>query len=282
VNAPSHPRAFDLNGNAIDPLQCVVPIVRPCGHRQLRVVGTGFYLTRYGLLATAAHVVRDLAAGSELGPAHVFHPGPPGQVYMRRIVGASVIDDLDVAACFAENYAGTFPEQPLGNFRGCVSIEPPGAGVRMVSYAYPQNATLDFRDPEAQPLIRGDYYEGNVSALIDETEAAARRISGEYFPQRLRLPLIETSLAMQGGASGAPVCGPRGRIVGMFSRGFGADPPSYVVPIAQLLPLRVTLKHIPDISWEFQQIPEHRRGGQATIGELATWGHVSLMEAGQT
>ena len=47
-------------GRPIFPAGVVLPGLEEVGPGQLRVVGTGFYMTRYGLFATAKHVLEDL------------------------------------------------------------------------------------------------------------------------------------------------------------------------------------------------------------------------------
>ena len=62
----SRPAALRGDGQPIEPGDGVVPILQEVGLKRLKVVGTGFYITRYGLVATAKHVIEELKAPGEL------------------------------------------------------------------------------------------------------------------------------------------------------------------------------------------------------------------------
>jgi hypothetical protein len=260
----------------IDPQAGVVPILQHLGPRQLKVIGTGFYITRYGLFATAAHVLLELARGhhGKLAPAVIFHQLGNSQVCIRQIRTAFVSRTADAAIGYADNFMTKHPARPLENMRGKIVTRPPPTGARIVTYAYPENAVLDFRQPNVTPAVRSDYYEGDVLALVDDLEAARRSAAKEYVS--LPAPYLETSIDLRGGASGGPVCDPGAGIVGICAKSWelpaGEPPLSYVTGSAHLLDIEIELDCVPPQSWEFKKLPYGRK--RATVRELGEWGHM--------
>ena len=271
------PRALNADGQSINPRAGIVPIMQQLTPGRLKIIGTGFYLTRYGLFATAAHVFLELTVPDRqaLGVAVVCHPLSDGSVCMRQIRTAFVNESADVAIGYADNFMEKVPQQPLANMRGHLSAKVPKAGERVVSYAYPQNEVLDFTILENQPRIVSDFYEGEVIATVDLSEASRRREAGEYVA--LQVPFIETSIHLKGGASGSPVFN-QGKIVCIATKSWDLsndDPPlSYIAGIQHLLEVVVRLDSVPPNSWEQSVIPPRR--SHATVAELGGWGHLLL------
>lgn len=271
------PRAQNADGLAIDPRAAVIPIMQQLTPGRLRIIGTGFYLTRYGLFATAGHVLLELAVPNsrELGIAVVCHTLGGDSVCMRQIRTAFINEDADVAIGYADNFMEKVPQKLLMNMRGHMSARMPSLGTRLVTYTYPQNKVLDFTLPQNPPRIVSDYYEGEVLATVDATEATRRRDIAEYVP--LKVPFLESSIHLKGGASGSPVFA-QGRIVGIATKSWDLsadDPPlSYIAGIAHLLNVDVRLDSIPPTSWERTVIPGER--SRATIAELVKWGHLLI------
>ncbi len=56
MNRRMKSRAFDGGGKNIDPGAAVIPIMKELERGRLAIIGTGFYISRYGLFLTAAHV----------------------------------------------------------------------------------------------------------------------------------------------------------------------------------------------------------------------------------
>lgn len=85
----SRPQALRSDGQPIEPGDGVVPILQEVSSKRLKVVGTGFYITRYGLVATAKHVVEELQMPDELRlrPGFVLHLGPNNSILLRPSAG---------------------------------------------------------------------------------------------------------------------------------------------------------------------------------------------------
>lgn len=264
------------NGNPLEPRVGIVPILHETGHKTFRVVGTGFYITRYGLVATARHVVEELLAvgGTTLSTAYVLHHAEQGnKVCLRQIRRAFALNTGDVAVVQADNYLEEHPTSPLKNRCGFISIAPLSPGEPLTTYGYPENATLDFNLGTPQ-LIKGDYFQGYFS-----------RLAGEAEHPFLRFPHFESTVEIRSGASGGPVFNSRGSIVAINCSGwdfrggpFDGDNLSYLIPIAYVLNLEVDTTMVDPKSWEASQMPPDRIGKSCRLTDLARWGHLLLDE----
>ena len=227
---------------------------------------------------TARHVLEELVdeSGSALGAGFVIHLTGNESVHLRRILSASYLNPpgADVAVAQADNYGRRFPEDPLRNLRTQLSTEIPDDGAPVVTFAYPENDELDFRDEHASPTVVSDYYDGEFLEYVPASQNPA-----------MPYPHLATTIAVRSGASGGPLFS-EGRVVGINCRGWDFDGAehenanlSYMVPVSEVLDLKVSLSHVPEASWEYQQIPDDRRGTEASLRELAGWGHIGLFRS---
>lgn len=260
-------------GDPISPNDGIVPILEQIAPNKLKVVGTGFYITRYGLFMTARHVLDDICGQLDeqnkvTQPCFVLHNGEDS-FHLRAVRRYHLLQPVDLAIAHAENFIDKFPDNPLINLRGGLSTSHPAPGTPIVTYAYPENEILDFSDPNNTPHIIADYYDGVVTEYIK---------TGPYMPY----PHFRTSIDIRSGASGGPVfCA--GKIIGISCRGWdfaGAElenePLSSIIPISAALPLEVDNLMLPPQSWEYAQIPQSHRDNPHTLEELAQYGHVEL------
>ena len=153
----------------------------------------------------------------------------------------------DLAVGQAENYAGS--ASPLANLRMMLATELPAIDSRLVTYAYPENDNLDFREPDKPRVIRGDFFTGRLLELVP---------AGPFMPY----PHAHTSIEVRSGASGGPVVDARGRVVGVNCRGwdfrgaeFEGNNLSSFVPLIHLLDAEVPILQLPADSWEYAQMP---------------------------
>ena len=264
------PKAGRRGGGPANPGDGVLPILRQLEPGRLKVVGTGFYITRYGLVATAKHVIEDFAEGTQLLTAYIPHLAPDNKVHLRQLLKASLLKSADVAVAQADNFLRSYPMQPLANLRSVLSHVTPSNGERLATFAYPENAILDFSKGEP-PEIRGDYYTGKF----------VRAVSTRENPY-MALPYWESTVEVRGGASGAPVFDSSGRVVAVNCRGWdfrGAEHEgnilSYQVPVTHLLDLEIDPFLVPPESWEAQQIPTPHRNRLLTVRDLVDFGHIA-------
>lgn len=261
------------DGLRLPPGAGVVPVLKEVGDKQLKVVGTGFFVTRYGLFATAKHVLEELVDWNArtVLRAYVLQDDAE-QLFIRQITGISLSNTADVAIGQADNRVGQ--PQPHGppNLRAPLAFSRPQVGETLVSFAYPENAVLDFRDASMPPTLRGDFIEGVFRSQIDST-------SRPFLPY----PHYETSLEIRSGASGCPVFAVNRRVVGIACRGWDlrgseleGNDLSSILPVTQLLPIELGCARVPPDSWEYDQIPASRRSTVLTFAELVTYGHVDV------
>ena len=261
-------RAFDGDGNPIDPGACVVPIMKRIGRDRLAIIGTGFYISRLGLFMTAAHVLAEIVDESknQIRTGYICHKASDQAVHLRRILAVNTYLKADIAIGQADNFSSRYPDSPLQNMRTKLTGRVPKQGSLVTTYAYPENKVLDFEDPEAVPEIRSDYYDGDF--LREVVESDHPEIPYRHY---------ETSILIKSGASGGPVfC--QGSVIGLNCRGwdFGSedDALSYIVPVEFALGVIVGGMQLPERSWEYSQIPEAKRGTTLTLGQLVEFGHV--------
>ncbi len=262
------PFARRLDGKIISPQDGVVPIMKEIEKGKLMIVGTGFYVTRYGLFITAQHVLNELVINEpkKLGVGYILHIASDKEVHLRRILGASLLQPADLALCQAENFVGKYPDNPLLNLRPHLTTEVPYIGSPLITYAYPANKILDFTQNEKAPEVCSDYFEGK---FLEHAQ------SGPFMPY----PHFRTSIKIKGGASGGPVFS-GGRVIGVNCRGwdFGKSDKgenlSSIVPIVEILQIALPRLQLPEISWEYNQIPDIRRGDQLTFRDLIKFRHV--------
>ena len=261
-------------GEPIRPGDGVIPILKEIEPGKLALIGTGFYITRYGLFLTAGHVLKDICVerneqNKVTRPSYVLHLSANAECHLRPIRRFSLMHPPDLAVGHAENYKDKVPECPLKNLRGVLSTKLLKRGARLVTYAYPENEILDFKKRDNIPEVVGDYFEGEVIEYVQK---------GPWMPY----PHYRTSIDIRHGASGGPVFW-EGQIVGVNCRGWdfeGAEhqdsPLSSVIPVEAALQLQVGNLQLPDRSWEHSQIPSYKRGEPLTIEELVRYGHIVL------
>lgn len=263
------------DGRPVDSQVGVTPIFVQREPALLSIVGTGFYIARYGLLLTAKHVVDEIAKYDAEGrAAFAWLWKDDGTLSFRPVLTCSYDnrapqDAVDIAICQAVDSAkigAIRVTQP--NERIALVTNLPSPGTQIATYAYPDNHQVDFSTQDKIGRIFADAFEGKLLQVLG--------------PQFLRYMHIETSIEIRGGASGGPVFGPNGHAFAVNCRGWdlGADetaePLSSVVPVSLSLDLQFPYPHIPPDSAEERAVPANRRGGQVTLRDLAAWGHISL------
>jgi hypothetical protein len=269
------PQARNGDGEIIPPGSGVVPVVQEVGDLQLRVIGTAFYLTRYGLFATARHVLEALVDWDirELAPrSYILQHSDTGEMIIRPITSVSLSNTADVAIGQVATVDAEGRPAGHGNLRPRLCFESPSIGERLVTFAYPDNKILDFRDAESPAELHCDYFEGEFLEHISSGERP-------FIPQHH----FQTSLEIRSGSSGCPVFNSQGQIVAIASRGWdfrGSEHEGHnlssVLPVSLLLPIEIECARVPSHSWEFSQIPVSRRSGLLTLAELVAYGHVDV------
>lgn len=234
---------------------------------------SSLHKTQRDAAQTGKEMLKNQGGGElTLQTGYVLHLAPNNAIHLRRIRMAHLLNTADVAVIQADNFLDSVPNNPLMNLRPTLSIELPPVGEPLVTYAYPENAILDFNIPEHMPEIFGDYFEGGFLRFVSVPENPS-----------LRFPYFESTVELRSGASGGTVFDSNGRIIAINCRGWdfrGSEQQgnhlSYLVPIVHLLDLEIDPFMVPPISWEAAQLPSDLAGQPLTIRDLAHRGHVLL------
>jgi len=95
------PLAKNADSTEVNPRAVVVPIMKEIETGKLMIVGTGFYVTRYGLFLTAQHVLNELVMNEpkELDVGYILHPVGNNNFthHIRRIRSVSFLQIADLA-----------------------------------------------------------------------------------------------------------------------------------------------------------------------------------------
>ena len=172
------------------PNEAVAPILFKSEDGAWKLIGTAFFLTGNGLLATAKHVLDDLFEenGSPRCQTEIIQFQPDGNEYFRRkLVRCSRHPCADLAIAVAEQLGFRSSGSPLVN--ACITLSTRDLDVseKVFTYAYPNTVHLPGYPQGIHMNPR--YYSGNIS---------------EYFPDgrdRVLLPgpCYQTSITIHGG-----------------------------------------------------------------------------------
>lgn len=261
------------DGPPPDPREVIVPLIRRTEGRRYEVTGTGFFITVYGLVATACHVLDEFVTGG--GFALQAARGDTSVAYHRRLRAVTRNQQFDVGVAQVDNAMDDAPDRWLRNRVPILSTDILEAGSSLSTFVYPESQ-FDL-DGDPVPMLQTVSLQGVVKRIAMG--------DGPDDNPRIRYPHYETNMLIPSGASGGPVFDERGRVVGINCSGmdFGEDPGpegehSYVIPIACLLHVRLTGSI--QVNNESRSYPlfggdPHREEGWS-IPELASLGHITF------
>ena len=224
---PIHFSARSDDGSLVSPDRAIVPICRQDAAGTWLLIGTGFFITANGLIATAKHVVTDvidlqrLAQTAPIAALQFLD----GNLYIIRAIGQTTWHNTaDVAILQAREMRHKRTGEILTNSRVRLNLCNPNIGSTVFTYAYPKSKfkgnVLNFRPA---------YFQGAVE---------------EYLPvgrDRVFLPgpCYRTSIHMYGGASGGPAFSEDGRVFGINSTGWEGTDLSYLSSVRDVMPLEI-------------------------------------------
>jgi hypothetical protein len=243
------------------------PILRERETGTLIVIGTGFYVTRYGLFLTAAHVLDDAFGedGRERGVLFGLHYADDRTLHLRRVIRYNKHSVMDVALGELDNFIDRFPDNPLLNVQCRLARRRPQRGEQLTTYAYPENKAL-VMDRENPAALFGDYFTGTYRRFVPESDAH----------HVLRYPHFQMAVRIRSGASGAPIFTEDGGVFGLAVHGgeHEGDELAFGIPVSACMELGLDRLRMREGSWERRQVPEHLAEARLNLRQLITMGHV--------
>jgi 2-alkenal reductase len=154
-----------------------------------RAQGSGFVVSRDGLVLTNSHVITSTETGEPAGAEQIYVEFADGDRAAGRVVGWDVFDDV-----------------------GVVRVEP--RDHRLIPVPLGRSADVRIGDPVA---IIGSPF-GNENSLAVGVVAATRRSIPSLTSQYDLLDAIQTDAPINSGNSGGPMFDARGRVIGIAAQ----------------------------------------------------------------
>ena len=245
------------DGQNVQKLDCIFPIMKQTASGQFQLVGTGFYICMQSVFITATHVLKDVLdkTGKQKEAIGIFHFSKDGKYMMLPILWAWHSTDADISIGKAAPAYHNITKQPLMNSVVTLTQRQPNIGEQAVTYAYP-----DFnreQNGKTQELyFRPHYYDGKIQEFYSKGR-------GTLMPW----PHYRTDIHLHGASSGGPVFDKFGRVFAINCKSY--DPQtdiSFVTPIDAALNGYI----------EGARFSENEVERKITIKELIGKGHIVL------
>lgn len=236
LHGAADPKKFITNGN---PMEAIIPIFKQLNGHELKLIGTGFFISVNGLIVSAKHVFRDVIDDKDqkqTAPIGIIQFLPGSSWEFRPLLRCTTHDTADIGVAVAAPMAHNVTKKALMNKILTLSDKEFSIGDTVHTYAYP--ATRIVQSEKQIVHVQADYFAGMIT---------------DVFPNgrdRVLLPgpCYQTSMTIHGGASGGPVFNSRGKVCGINSTGVDGCPDiSFVTRIHEALNLKLTgIKFSPD------------------------------------
>lgn len=255
------PKLFSVratNGRLHDPNEVIFPILRSDDDDRLRLVGTGFFVSRLGWFVSARHVFESVLDrhGRAIDALSILHFLEGNRFHHRPVIGFVVHPSADVGVGVCASMSHVQTREPLYNKVLTLSRRIPKVGDPAWTYAYP-GTTLSAEIPQNVRITPG-FYAGEIMATFPEGRDRVL----------LPSPCYQTSMPIHRAASGGPVFGIGGAVIGINSTGFdGETDVSFVSRILDAMSLGV-----PNVV-----MPTDCEPRVVSLNNLAAIGHVSLI-----
>jgi S1-C subfamily serine protease len=228
-------RAFrDGFGNPVDGSAAIFPIIQASDSHPWLPIGTGFFISKNGLFATAKHVVLDSAGHllPDLAGIHLLRAKNAMIVRQAFKIVTHPRADVALGFLFDKHFAeeGVYTDNKLLR----LTRDIPPIGSKVAAIAFPKTERVD----SAQTY------------KILFKMAAMEGIMEQYHPDgrdTLMLPgrCFRTSMNILGGASGGPVVSGDGSVFGINSTGYESLPVSFISSVQDLFDLDVLEVRLP-------------------------------------
>ena len=212
------------------------PLPNPVGHTfpllthdtagAWRLIGTGVYVSGDGLFVTARHVIEEVLDGDQqISPLAIMHLWSesglfgPQEYLMRPVMQCWLGDNADVGLGVAARATNNTTGAVLSHWSWPLSWATPVVGTSAATYAFPNHSIT--KTPGGQ-LFRfsPDLYPGDIQEVGDFRD----QILAPY-------PYMHVGFHIHHAASGGPVVGAEGVVVGVNCRFMDPDGPGVVAQI---------------------------------------------------
>ena len=207
----------------------IIPLLELIEGREYRLIGTGFFITDFGVFATAKHVL--MATHGSGHPIFTWQLIPPNQWDIRPVVEFNYHDTADLAIGVSCQAIHQETGELLTNARVRLTTRAHAVGDLVATYAYPNTRILITEEGQTLSFEPG-FYEGRI---VEYLQNGRDRVM-------LPGPCYRTSMAIHHGASGGPVAGPSESVFAVNSTGYDGTGDSYVSQINELLSLTITVR----------------------------------------
>lgn len=233
-------KPYPGTGAPIDLLQVIAPVFRldEIGG-QAHLIGTGFWVTEFGHLITARHVIdENIHAGADRGYIFAIQTFADRSVAVRNFAKSDLHPLFDLALSETTVQTG-HPDRPTNPVT--MSIEEPQVGDEVFSFAI-LSEEQQFND-EAIPGITTAYFAGSIAALelslVTDIRFAVRLSFGsitEIFREKrdqviYPYPCLQSNVPIYGGNSGGPLFDVRGRVRAISASSYEGTDISFHIPV---------------------------------------------------
>ncbi|KXJ57525.1 MAG: hypothetical protein AXW12_06285 [Thalassospira sp. Nap_22] len=248
----------ESNGDTTTTPKGIVPLAM-VNDGELSVIGTAFYISRYGILVTARHCIDEINSYGQVDGVVIFHWLDSKKYALRPIVKAWSSHHADVAVLLALPMQKKENANPLPTDTVQVSIQRPPPGTEIVTYAFPNTKKSSLPNKGTKFAFSATHIEGRIL---------------DYFPsgrdkRMITWPVYRTDLQIQSGASGGPVFSEQGSVFAVNTSSIENNdeeqPISYITPIDYIL----------DASFDDLKLPGYAQTTW-TMKELASAGFVEF------